>query len=34
MLQYYKDSGTQILIINAEDSVDLVFQHISNLANS
>ena len=34
MLQYYKDKGTQILILNAEEPVDLVFEHISKISNN
>lgn len=34
MLQYYKDKGTQILVINAEMPVDQVFTHINQIVNS
>lgn len=34
MLQYYKNKGVQILAINAEESIDQVFNNISKLSNS
>ena len=34
MLQYYKDKGTQILSVNAEESIDQVFKTISNISNN
>jgi adenylate kinase len=33
MLQYYKDKGTTILVINAQEPVEQVFEHIKQISN-
>ncbi len=33
MLQYYKDKGTAILIVNAQESVENVFEYIRQISN-
>ena len=34
MLQYYKDNGTRILVVNAQEPVNRVFDSISNFSNN
>ncbi|MDP3788221.1 MAG: nucleoside monophosphate kinase [Candidatus Chromulinivorax sp.] len=33
MLQYYKDKGTTILVVNAQEPVDQVFEYIKHISN-
>jgi adenylate kinase len=33
MLQYYKDKGSAILVINAQEPVERVFEHIKHISN-
>lgn len=33
MLQYYKDKGTKILVVNAQEPVDQVFKNIKHVSN-
>jgi|SRR3989339_1264202 len=33
MLQYYKDQGRKILVVNAQDPVDQVFKNIKHISN-
>lgn len=33
MLQYYKEKGTKILVVNAQESIDHVFENIKQISN-